>query len=262
MQEKEIEKNQNMVDILTEAPIQFTIKGKDMEETFNIYPKTLGMRLLIDNLKEQLGIIPENIRLNPLLECMRVCKSSEDLVLRMLAYSTLQRKAQIQDAETVNRIMAFFKENMGLDDMGTLLLHILKDESITIAQFKADFGIDKELDRKKAIMEAKTDSKNNVSYGGVTVYGTLLSFFAEKYGWTIDYIMWGISYVNLMLLYSDHADSIYLTDEELGKLPFDIRVHKGDMFDASDPANAQQILTAMANRGLNVSGEVPNTNPE
>lgn len=238
-----------LVDVLTESPLQFTIKDR----TFNIYPKSLAIRMLIDNLKGQLDIIQDNIMVNPILECIRVCKMKQDVVLRMLAYSTIRRKTQIQNAIVVNGIMSYFKDNMEIGDMATLLLHIIKDESSVIERFVKGYGLDKDLERKRKIIETKTKNDNNFSYGGNMVYGSLISFFAEKFGWTFDYILWDISYVNLMMLYIDQSDNIYLSDDEKKKLPNDILSDTRDFLDASNPENAQKIFSALSSRGLIVN---------
>ena len=237
------EVEQMMADVLTDAPIQFSI-GEDGQK-FNLYPKTLGVKMLIDRLKPQLGINDENIKTNALLECLRICQTQQDFVLRMIAYSTFRKKTQIQDAELIEKRMAFFKENLELSDMATLLLHILKDDGIIIEQLKEHLQMDKEMERKRNILKAKQEAeteRSSVSYGGVSIYGTLLSFFAEKYGWSIDYIIWGVSYTNLMLMYFDHPESIYLSKEEIDKLPVDMRNEMGAAIDANDPENVQRII--------------------
>lgn len=244
--EKIKEQNQEMehllADVLTDAPIQFSV-GEDGDK-FNLYPKTLGVKMLIDRLKPQLGIIEENIKTNALLECLRVCQTQQDFVLRMIAYSTFRKKSQIQDAELVTKRMNFFKEHLELTDMATLLLHILKDDGAVIEQLKKFLHIDKELERKKVILKVKkeTKEKSQVSYGGVSIYGSLLSFFSEKYGWSIDHIIWEVSYANLMLMYLDHSESIYLNKEEIERLPMNMRDEMGDVIDAGNPENMSMIM--------------------
>lgn len=234
-----------LTDTIIEAPIQFVVGGGEDEAHFNLYPKSLGVKMLIDRLKPQLEINEENIRNNALLECLRVCVAQQDYVLRMITYSTFQRKAQIQDAELIKKRMDFFKEHLENSDMATLLLYILKDDGTVIEQLKKHLHIDKELERKKAILQAKEETKgesSQIAYGGVSIYGTLFSFFAEKYGWSVDYIVWGISYTNLMMMYLDHPESIYMTKEEIDKLPLSVRNEMGDVLDASNPENAQKII--------------------
>jgi len=57
------------------------------------------------------------------------------------------------------------------------------------------------------------------------VWGGLLDVVLQKYHWTLDYLLWGISYVNVQMLL---ADSISTTKEE-------------ETIDADDPRNRDAI---------------------
>ena len=54
--------------------------------------------------------------------------------------------------------MKFFDEHMEESDMANLLLHCLQDDSEKLATFMEELGINEQLKKKKAIIEAK--SKN------------------------------------------------------------------------------------------------------
>ena len=73
--------------------------------------------------------------------------------------------------------------------------------------------------------------------GGKSIYGLLIDFACQRYGWTMDYVLWGISYVNLNMLFADDITTVYLSDEERKKLG------RGDgrMVDADDPKNRDLI---------------------
>lgn len=60
----------------------------------------------------------------------------------------------------------------------------------------------------------------------------------QRYGWTFEYVVWGISYANLQLLLADSVTSIYLSDEERKRvnIPQD-----RDIINADDPANMAKI---------------------
>lgn len=61
------------------------------------------------------------------------------------------------------------------------------------------------------------DTKNQYVFGGKTIWGALIDAACERYGWTFDYVVWGISYNNLTLMMKDKITSIYLSDEERKK---------------------------------------------
>lgn len=57
------------------------------------------------------------------------------------------------------------------------------------------------------------------------MWGGLLDVVLQKYHWTLDYLLWGISYINVQMLL---ADSISTTTEE-------------ETIDADDPRNRDAI---------------------
>lgn len=57
------------------------------------------------------------------------------------------------------------------------------------------------------------------------MWGGLLDVVLQKYHWTLDYLLWGISYINVQMLL---ADSISTTQEE-------------ETIDADDPRNRDAI---------------------
>ena len=78
----------------------------------------------------------------------------------------------------------------------------------------------------------------SLTFGGKSIYGTLIDTACQRYGWTFEYVVWGISYANLQLLLADSVTSIYLSDEERKRvnIPQD-----RDIINADDPANMAKI---------------------
>lgn len=66
------------------------------------------------------------------------------------------------------------------------------------------------------INQAK-DSSNQYIFGGRTIWGYLIDAACDRYKWTLDYVLWEISYNNLTLMMKDKITSIYLSDEERKK---------------------------------------------
>lgn len=99
-------------------------------------------------------------------------------------------------------------------DMTTLLIAILTNDKTD--KMISQLGIDDEQRRMQKVMSL-TDNKHNVSFGGSSVYGTIIDAACERYGWTMDYVLWGISYSNLRLLLADKVSQMYLNDDELKK---------------------------------------------
>ena len=102
------------------------------------------------------------------------------------------------------------------------------------------FGIDKERSERKRIASVKKDNVG-LTFGGNSIYGTLIDFACQRYGWTMNYVVWGISYANLKMLLADAITTICLTAEERKKLNiFDNKEH----INADDPKN-RELIKAM-----------------
>ena len=104
-----------------------------------------------------------------------------------------------------------------------------------------EFGIDKESKRLSDVLKVKADNKDggSLSFGGKSIWGTLVDAACERYGWTYQYTIWGISFSNLQLLLADHIKTIFLTDEERKKchVPTD-----GIKVNASDTAALESLI--------------------
>lgn len=50
--------------------------------------------------------------------------------------------------------------------------------------------------------------------GGRSPWGSFLDAACERYKWTFDYVMWEISYVNLMMMLNDSVSIDYDTDDK------------------------------------------------
>lgn len=68
-------------------------------------------------------------------------------------------------------------------------------------------------------------SGSNRVIGGRSIWGSLLDVVIQKYHWTLEYLLWGISYQNVQMLL---ADGISTTEEE-------------ETIDADDPRNRDKI---------------------
>lgn len=53
--------------------------------------------------------------------------------------------------------------------------------------------------------------------GGRSPWGSFLDAACERYKWTFDYVMWEISYVNLMMMLNDAVSIDYDTDDKKGR---------------------------------------------
>lgn len=192
-------------------PIGFTVGNKH----FCLYPPTLGKIYLTSQTINLLQIDTELLRLNPILETMRIAKDKKDIVCRLIAYHTLKTQKELTNSRIVDERTGMLAKSLDNEDAATLLLSILKENN-SIEDTIHLLGLDKEAERMAKINQAK-DNKGSFVFGGKTVWGTLIDAACERYGWTFDYTVWGISYSNLSLMLKDKITSIYLSDEERKK---------------------------------------------
>lgn len=199
----------NKVDIsdaLIERPVGFSIKGKH----FSVYHASLGKIQLITRMLDAIGFNSEKIVSDIYYFCYIVSKQKRDECLRLIAYSTLPGKECLDE----DKVRTQIKSLKGLDeqDIAAILIIILTMDK-TEAIMK-QFGMDTESERMKKAVKAKDGNKGALDFFGKSLWGGLIDAACERYGWSFDYVLWGISYTNLRLLLTDHVKTIYLTDEE------------------------------------------------
>lgn len=231
-------------DALIEKTHGFIIESADGkgERHFLLYPVTLGKAHLLKRHLDNLEINEENIKINPFLETLRVVEKNKFGVCKLIAYHTLKKKRDIFNNEVVEEIATFINENSSNDEIASLFLYILTRDNIL--EYKKHLGIAKENDRFRQVINYKERIKkgrSDYSFGGKTIYGTLIDVACERYGWTLDYVLWGISLVNLQLMLSDRVQNIYLSDEEKKKIPSRL-LNNADTINADDKANLEKIL--------------------
>lgn len=221
----------DIADAVMERPVGFNIGSR----YFYIYPATLGKSYLLARLFKELDANQQIVATNPYMEAIRLCKTKKDIVCRILSYSTFNKKKDIFNNAKIAGRADFFYKNLDMEELATLLVLILTSDNLeTYIHY---FGIDKERKERKRIAEIK-DSNGSVTFGGNSVYGTLIDFACQRYGWTMDYVVWGISHVNLRMLMADAINTIYLSAEERKQLNiFDNK----ENINADDPRNEELI---------------------
>ena len=169
------------------------------------------------------------------MEALRLCQDKKEVVCRILSYHTINKKEELFDCDLVQERCDFFLKELDVDSLSQLLVMALSEGDVSV--YTKHLGIDKEKEWQAKAMRAKNNN-NSLVFGGKSIYGTLIDTACERYGWTLEYVVWGISYANLQLLLADSVTSIYLSDEERKRIniPKDRRV-----INADDPANMEKI---------------------
>jgi len=202
---------EDVADAIIERPHGFSVEGRH----FYLYPATLGKIYLLQRLVRSLEIDHEIMRLNPYLEALRLVETKREDCCLLLTYQTLKSKSEMFDNIKIKIRRDFFVKHLANDDLATLIIITLThtDQTDQIEKF---LGIEMEMARMNKVMKVK-DDKNTFSFGGVSIYGSLIAAACEKFHWTMDYVMWGITFTNLQLLMRDSVKTVYLSDEERKK---------------------------------------------
>lgn len=199
---------QEIEDAVMERPYGFSVGGR----RFYLYPVSLGKSILLSRLMQGLEIDVESLARNASLEALRVVAAHKAVACRIIAYTTAKDKDEVLDSELIDSRLSFFSDNLSDDEIAQLLLIIYQYDKTS--SFIKHLGLDRDHKEQGKISRLKNKNGNTVMFGGKSVYGSLISVACEKYGWTLDYVVWGISLVNLRMMLADSVTSIYLTDEE------------------------------------------------
>ena len=228
MEDKEL-LEMNIADTIIERPVGFNIGSQQ----FYLYPPTLGMIYHFARLFKSLEADARLISANPYLEAIRLCTEKKEIVCRILSNYTFNRKEDVFDGIKVEARAKELSE-LAAEELATIFTIVLSGDNTE--EFIKYFGIDKERLERSRIAAVKKDN-SSITFGGNSTYGTLIDFACQRYGWTMDYVMWGISYANLKMLMADAITTIYLSEEDrklLGK-------GAGEVINADDPRNRELI---------------------
>ena len=176
-------------DAVIELPIEYKINDK----IFCLYPPSLGSTLLINRAVEK-------------------NKGEKELIAEVLAICSFEKRS---DARYVSKL------NERAEEIGKAEITKLMPIYSMIAEWNKDqgkfikhFRLDIEQRYMKRAHDAKDKNSGSLTFNGKSIYGTLIDVVCERYGWTMDYAVWGISLVNLNMLVADKVTSVFLTDKE------------------------------------------------
>ena len=215
---------------LNETPICF--KTKDGVE-LRLYQPTLGKARILSPLYEEVALADSS----SMDKVTEVISGKKDIICRILAIHSLNKSSDILNPFKVDERAALF---IGLDDSDIVTLYTAPRTWPSYAAVAQALGITEEIERKGRLMKAK-DTTGSIPVGGVSIYGQLIDGAMERYGWSLQYTLWGITLINLQLLMSDISTSIYLSKDELKKVSAIDKTRKSDVINGDDPKNMARI---------------------
>ena len=213
-------------DIVMEAPHTFSTGKK----TYSLYPLTLGKLMLVQRQLEGMEMSAEGISQWPVMEVVKTVREHRESCLLVIYYATAKDKAECFDVKRIRKTVDELSKTLTDEDIATLMVYILTDDKTE--KVKSHYGIDKENGAMNSVLKAKSQG-GSMSFGGKTLIGAVIDQACERYGWTVDYVVWGISYSTLRLLMADRVNTLYLSEDERNKVPAHILQRDEDVIKAS-----------------------------
>ena len=213
-------------DIIMEAPHTFSVGKK----SYMLRPLTLGKLMLVQRQLEGMEMSTDGIAQWPVMEVIKTVREHRDDCLLVIAYATAKNKAECFDVKRIRGSVDELSESLTDEDIATLMVYILTDDKTE--KVKSHYGIDKENEAMNTVLRAKSQG-GSMSFGGKTLIGAVIDQACERYGWTVDYVVWGISYSTLRLMMADRVNTLYLSDDERKKVPAHVLQRDEDVIKAS-----------------------------
>ncbi|MBR1525195.1 MAG: hypothetical protein IJ640_00850 [Prevotella sp.] len=212
----------NVAETIMEMPVGYQAGG----QTFYMYPPSLGTTFLIERLLKENA--EENYSNGSLLKLLMAVRKNKAAAVKLIAICSFCDRA---DACKTGLLKEREEAIKGVKD-DVLMQLILSFTAWTkdVPEFIKHFGLDKEQEYIKRCYDVKDKNDGSLTFNGRTAYGTIIDVACERYGWTMEYVVWGISLNNLQMLMADHVVSVYMTTKERAKsgVPKDRRVIKMD----------------------------------
>ena len=239
--QKERELDIALADIVTGRPHEFTVGRKHLR----LYPLTLAKTFELKGHMERLDINFDLLAIDPYIEALRLSQSRRDVCNSILAIHTAKNTCwdlynNKAFAERRN-LMASLK----YEDMAMLMMIVLTaDKTDAVME---QLGIRHERERMSRVAAVKKENdRNQLTFGGVSIFGGFIGQL-KKMGYTDDEILYERPYGYLRMMLADEPTTVYLTDDELSKLPVNAI---GNVLDGNDPASFEKLKTMLAGKDV------------
>ena len=149
---------------------------------------------------EDAGLDSRALALDPCQEILRLASVNKSAVCRAIAlYTTTTKEEALGDFARERASM--LEELMTVGEAARVAVICLSMDDVE--KFMRHYGLSRESDRYARAAKVKMQKSDSVSFGGLTVYGSLFDPVMERYGWTLDS--------------ADMPRTLYMTREERRK---------------------------------------------
>lgn len=204
--------NETLADAVMDRPREFFIG----ECRFCLWYPTLGMSMMVARHIESLEIDGKLFTINPNIEALRLSTKKRKEVCYIISIHTFRKFHELCNSEKIRKRAEYFERKLGEEDIAQLLLLILSIP--TVENIMELTGIAEQQRQQAKILKIKNDDSSTLSFGGLTMYGSLIVPACEKLNLTPHQVIWEISIINLRMLLADTVNTIYLSDEERKKV--------------------------------------------
>ncbi len=146
------------------------------------------------------------------MEAMRLVAEARETVCRILAILSFRSYAELSDSRLLKQRAEMFSAKLEDDELAQLILFVLSEPGAD--SFISLSGVADDQRELSRISQLKNKDGNSLSFGGKTIYDLLIDAACRAYGWTKEYVVWGIDLVSLRMMMADTVNSVYLTDKE------------------------------------------------
>lgn len=233
---------EEMTDVLLEIPVTFFVG----QHKFIFRPFTLGKYLVAERIISSFNLdthsMTEEVH-NMAEEILHMCSHNDGKAkaARLIALSTFSRKSDILNGKCIGKRAKWLCKKLTAEEMAQLVIVLLSSDNTAL--YRKYLGITEDSERKTKISKFRSQNGDYVSFGGKSMWGTMIDFACERYGWTLGYVLWGISYANLIMMTSDIFTSVYINKDERNRLG----IAGGTVIKADNPANRNAIIQLLKN---------------
>lgn len=181
-----------------------------------LYDQPLGGEMLLQQEIRELGLSKARLLNNPVGEMRRVWDERRKSSLRVIVRATLWGRKEHLDEEFIGTQLSLLEDELD-DESGPILLSAVLQKRGS-GKLIDLLGLREEQEEQRRIGELRGDESGMLSFGGRSVFGRLIDRACERYGWTYDYTVWGVSLPALEMMLTDQISGIYVNEEERRKL--------------------------------------------
>lgn len=204
--------NETLADAVMDRPREFFIGNRRFEQ----WSPSLGMSLMLERHLSALGIDNELLVKNPSMEAMRLISAKRIEVCRILAILSTRDRRHLDRSKWIEKRAQFYSRNLSDEDIAKLLL-------IAMSEPKADTLISlsriaKEQEEQARIANYKNQDGHTLSFGGKTIFGSLIVPACDTLKCLPSDAVWGIPLIQLRMCLADKINTVYVSDEDMKAL--------------------------------------------